>query len=80
MSKPLPVAQLRDLLTKAIARCDAFIAGAEKDSNPQVVAMVANNKGRRDAYDSVLRATRGDGVCLRIDANGISHHLPNTSP
>lgn len=68
MSKPLPVAKLRDLMTEAIRRCDAFIAGGEKDSNPQVVVMVAESRGRRGAYNAVLEAMRGDAVNLRIDA------------
>ena len=56
------------LLKAAIAKDKRFIAGNERDINPQVVEMVNKAKGRVDAFEAVLDALRGDTCFLRIMA------------
>lgn len=56
------------LLKQAITQCDKSIEATTGQQNPQLKEMLIEAKAKREAYQDVLEALRGDTLFLRIAA------------
>lgn len=69
--KPIPKAEIVELLTAAIERNKRFIDECLANDNPQVEEMVHHAQGKVMAFESVLYAlTRHERYGLRVEAAG----------
>lgn len=64
----MTVNQLKPKIAAAIEKCQRLDQVWATGTNPQIVAMRNQNKGRLDAYQAVMDALNGDTVLLNIDS------------
>ena len=62
----IPVKDLRNKVFAAMKRSAAFLRGAEGDTNPGIIAMVQQEKGKLIALEAVYAALDGNPVFLNI--------------
>ena len=74
--KRKPVRQIADMIAAAATKERAYIAVSEHETNPQIVAMVLEARGRLDAYEAVTQALDGNIVMLSIAASSPESSLP----
>lgn len=65
----LKKSELIELVEQSLERNNRFVEFMRKDTNPQVVALVNDSRGRAKAFEDVLNALRGNAIPLRITAN-----------
>ena len=73
MATRLSLAEIRQQLNKAIAKCDRTIEACTGSDHPQIIALLNKTKGERNAFDAVLRALEGDRITLKLFTQEIAH-------
>lgn len=65
----LKKSELIELIKQSVKTNNQFIELMRSDTNPQVVAIVNDRKGRLQAFSDVLEALQGNTIPLKMSAN-----------